>query len=288
MTATFNIRPLRFHEMNVPIAWAAREGWNPGLADQAAFWPVDPSGFIGGFLNNRLIATIAAVRYSDNFGFLGFYIVDPSYRAQGYGIQVWHAGLEHLAGVSCIGLDGVIDQQENYRNSGFVYAQVNIRYQGIVPIRLNRPPLAVGERMVPAIHIPLEMIAQFDALHFPTPRIEFLREWLVQPSHHATAIIRDNQVCAYGVVRRCVSGYKIGPLFCQTMTQAESLMYELCHDLEMDAPLFIDCPAQHKAAMELTKSLGMSQVFETARMYKGHSPTLMTDQIFGITTFELG
>ena len=65
-------------------------------------------------------------------------------------------------------------------------------------------------------------------------------------------------------------------------------MYELCHDLEMDAPLFIDCPAQHKAAMELTKSLGMSQVFETARMYKGHSPTLMTDQIFGITTFELG
>ncbi len=40
--------------------------------------------------------------------------------------------------------------------------------------------------------------------------------------------------------------------------------------------------------MRLVQELGLTQRFETARMYKGPAPALPLERIFGITTFELG
>ena len=40
--------------------------------------------------------------------------------------------------------------------------------------------------------------------------------------------------------------------------------------------------------MRLVQELGLTQCFETARMYKGPAPRLPLERIFGITTFELG
>ncbi len=34
--------------------------------------------------------------------------------------------------------------------------------------------------------------------------------------------------------------------------------------------------------------LGLSPVFETARMYTGPAPAIALDRIFGVTSFELG
>ena len=38
------------------IGWARDEGWNPGLADAAAFRVADPDGFLGCFLDDELVA----------------------------------------------------------------------------------------------------------------------------------------------------------------------------------------------------------------------------------------
>ena len=57
-------------------------------------------------------AGISAVRYPEDFGFIGLYIVVPEQRGRGYGIQLWNAAMQRLAGCN-IGLDGVIEQQEN-------------------------------------------------------------------------------------------------------------------------------------------------------------------------------
>jgi hypothetical protein len=40
--------------------------------------------------------------------------------------------------------------------------------------------------------------------------------------------------------------------------------------------------------MALTQDLGLSPVFETARMYTGPIPSLQIARVFGVTTFELG
>jgi GNAT superfamily N-acetyltransferase len=128
--SNYTIKPMTRADLAVAVDWAAAEGWNPGLHDADCFYAADPSGFLMGWLGDTPIAAISVVKYGASFGFLGFYMVRPEFRGQGYGWQLWQAGLDYLAGCT-IGLDGVVDQQSNYLKSGFQLAYRNIRYEGI-------------------------------------------------------------------------------------------------------------------------------------------------------------
>ncbi|MGB0515293.1 MAG: GNAT family N-acetyltransferase, partial [Wenzhouxiangellaceae bacterium] len=121
---------MRRSELDLVVDWAAAEGWNPGVNDPNCFHAADPAGFLLGLIDDEPVGSISVVRYGRAFGFLGFYIVKPDYRQQGYGIRLWHAGIEQLADRT-LGLDGVVDQQSNYKKSGFVLAHNNLRYAGI-------------------------------------------------------------------------------------------------------------------------------------------------------------
>jgi hypothetical protein len=285
----FQVRPIAGADLYTPFDWARQEGWNPGLHDQTPFTLVDPRGFIGGYLNNELVATISAVRYDQHFGFIGFYIVAPAHRGKGYGLQVWNAGMNHLKDLPCVGLDGVLAQTENYQRSGFRLAHKNCRYEGKArQLQASTDKRSTNEPIQPLSDVPFETLARFDAQHFPTPRAPFLESWITQPGHRSLAIMRGKEMCGYGVIRACSLGHKIGPLFAQTDTQARSLIAALCSALDPSDPVYIDPPATHLAAINLAQSLGMEMVFETARMYKGQTPNLPIEQIYGVTSFELG
>ena len=126
----FVIRTMRRDDVESALDWAAKEGWNPGIHDADCFYFTDPQGFFIGEIVGEPIGCIAAVAYNDSFGFIGLYIVKPEFRGKGYGTALWKSGMNHL-GNRIIGLDGVIDQQENYKKSGFRLAYRNIRYEGI-------------------------------------------------------------------------------------------------------------------------------------------------------------
>jgi len=103
----YQIRVAHRDELDTMLQWAAEEGWNPGLYDAAAFFAADPGGFLIGLLEGEPIASISVVRYSDDYGFLGLYLVRPRYRGRGYGLRLWNAGLSHL-GSRAVGLDGAL------------------------------------------------------------------------------------------------------------------------------------------------------------------------------------
>ncbi len=54
------------------------------------------------------------------------------------------------------------------------------------------------------------------------------------------------------------------------------------------SPLFLDVPEPNKSGVNLAQTHGMKEVFGTARMYTKKVPKLPLDQIFGVTSFELG
>jgi ribosomal protein S18 acetylase RimI-like enzyme len=278
----FIIRAMTRQEIDCAIDWAAAEGWNPGLTDADCFHAADPDGFLIGVLDEALIAALSAVRYGDRFGFLGFYLVRPEYRGQGYGLQLWNAGLAHLESRT-IGLDGVLAQQGNYRKSGFQLAYRNIRYQGsgggLVPD---------GAEIIPLSALGFDVIYAYDRPFFPDDRRQFLQCWIAPPHRTALGIQHQGQLVGYGVLRACRSGFKIGPLFADRAEWAETLFLALKAQSTAGAPLYLDVPEANPAAVALAERYGMTVVFETARMYRGQIPELPISRLFGVTSFELG
>ncbi len=271
------IREMTHTEVAMAIEWAAREGWNPGLADLDAFLAEDPGAFLLAEQDGRPLACISAVRYGEKFGFIGFYIAAPEARGQGHGLAVWQAAMQRLSG-RVIGLDGVVAQQANYRKSGFSLAWNNARYMSPAP---NLPPPPVG--LVPAASLPFDDLLAYDATCFGLPRPAFLRSWLGTAGHVALAL---PGLAGYAVARPCREGSRVGPLFADTAEGARALLSGLAAALP--GALVLDVPEDHSEAVALAQGAGMQKTFETARMYTGTPPAMARARIFGVTSFELG
>jgi ribosomal protein S18 acetylase RimI-like enzyme len=279
--STFVVRRMRPEEIEIVRSWAAAEGWNPGLEDGPCFFATDPAGFFVGELDGQLISSVSCVAYDETFSFLGLYIVKPEFRGQGFGLQTWRAGMER-AGARNVGLDGVLAQQSNYERSGFAVAHQHLRYRGE----------GVGEILegvVPLSSIPFEQVLAYDRRCFPAPRPTFLRRWITLPGSVALGCLRDGRLAGFGVIRRCVEGYKIGPLFADDLASAELLLRGLAAETGGDS-FFLDISeeAENPAARELVRRFGMKEGFRVARMYTRGRPKIETDRVFGITTMELG
>jgi len=276
---------MRPDEISIAVDWAAAEGWNPGLADDACFATVDPQGFLVGEIEGETAATVSCVNYSASFAFLGFYIVRADLRGRGYGLRIWNAAIAH-AGPRVIGLDGVAAQQQNYRKSGFELAYANIRYGGTVAAP-EAPRAQVNAQVIALSEIPLADVEAYDATLFPAPRPAFLRAWIGAPGHVGRAVMRDGRLAGWGVIRPSRKGRKIGPLVADDRAAAEVVLSALLAGAG-SGEIFLDVPGINHDAVALAQDLGLAPVFETARMYTGAIPPLRLERIFGVTSFELG
>ncbi len=273
------VRRLSASEVHIAIDWAREEGWNPGRFDAACFHAADPDGFFGSLHDGEPAAVVSVVRYSDRFAFLGLYICRPVLRGRGYGMRAWRAGMEY-AGSRTVGLDGVPAQQGNYAESGFALAWRNARYRGTG----GGEPVA---GLVDLDSVPFEQVARYDRDVFEADRRRFLRVWLAQPDAVRLGIVRDGELAGWGLMRPCVEGRKIGPLFAIDQADAERLLDGFLAAAPGE-PVFLDVPEPNTAANRAAQERGMVPVFETARMYAGPGPELSLDRVWGITTFELG
>jgi GNAT superfamily N-acetyltransferase len=278
----YRIRVMTRSELDLAIEWAAEEGWNPGLFDADTFFAADSQGFLIGLMGDEPVASISVVKYGDDFGFLGFYIVRPEFRGKGYGLQIWNAGLDSL-GSRTVGLDGVVAQQANYETSGFTRAYANIRYQGVSKTSGIEDP-----QIVPLASVSFNQLAGYDRLLFLIDRQVFLNKWIKQPQSIALGFLSDGVLRGYGVMRQCRIGYKIGPLFADTEDFAERLFVALTAHVPSGTTVFLDVPAVNPSGVALAQRHGMFPVFETARMYRGSIPSLPILRTFGVTSFELG
>lgn len=279
MTRDITFRSLTSSEVGTAIEWAATEGWNPGLHDAEVFYQTDPSGFYGAEIEGELAGTFSIVRYSEDFAFGGLYILNPALRGQGFGLQMQQFALD-LAGSMNLGIDGVFAMQERYRDVGFTYAYRNIRYAGT-------GGGSAPANLVPIDQIPFDKVVAYDTDHFPAPRSRFLELFLLQQDATALAAVDKGKIRGYGVIRQCRVGHKIGPLFADSADVAEGLFCGLAASVPGEK-IFLDVPEPNSRAVDLASAHQMVPVFGTARMYTRSIPDLPLDEIYGVSTFELG
>ena len=272
-------------ELDIAVAWAAAEGWNPGLHDAETFWTTDPTGFVGAECDGQLIATGSIVSYGGAFGFMGFFIVRPDLRGAGIGRDFWLWRRDTLRARlqpgAAIGMDGVFAMQPFYARGGFAFTHRNLRMAG-----RGRPAPADGA-LRDLSTLPFAAVAAYDRQHFGFDRAAFLQRWIAPRDGLALGAWNGDALQGMGVVRPCRDGFKIGPLFADTPAVAEALFTALSAHAA-GRPLFLDTPENNPDAGALATRHGLGEVFGCARMYHGHAPALPWNRIYGVTTFELG
>lgn len=287
MSSKFELRRATKAEFSTAVDWAKAEGWNPGLHDIDAFFSADPDGFIMGFLDQQPVSSISVVRYGKDYGFLGFYIVHPDHRSFGYGWQTWGYGMGHLKN-RIIGLDGVIAQQENYAKSGFEFAGRNIRFSGRPEPITNRD---LPQSVCPIQTEHLQSIIRYDCTKFAHSRDAFVQQWVSEAptlTRWSFVFQISEDILGYATIRQCFDGYKIGPLFAENETVADSLFQACLTKASPESDVVLDVPENNTLAVALARQANLVPTFETARMYRGKAPQVPINSVYGVTTFELG
>ncbi|MGW3417858.1 GNAT family N-acetyltransferase [Streptomyces phaeochromogenes] len=261
--------------------WAADEGWDPGESDGASFFAQDPEGFFLGRIGGEPVSAISVVNYGADYAFLGCYLVRPDVRGRGYGITTWKTALAH-AGGRTVGLDGVVAQQGNYRQSGFELAYKTFRFGGVPAVGRSA---GTGVRAAEAAD--LDAITAYDNACYPADRARFVEHWLTGPGHRALVRIVDGRLTGYSVIRPALTSLRIGPLFADTAEDARALFAALVAEAD-GRPVSVDIPETSAAGVALAEEYGLTPSFETARMYTGPVRRHATDRVFGVTTLELG
>lgn len=274
------IRKMSREEAEFAVEMAAAEGWNPGINDGKLFYETDPEGFFIAEISGKPIGCASAVAYDDFFGFLGLYVIRPEFRRSGIGMKLTRKCLEYL-GKRNIGLDGVIENEKKYQKvMKFKSYYSNLRFEGIGGGEVPSGLVKISE-------VQFEDLLDYDRRMFPAPRARFLKEWIKQPDSFAYAKLEAEQLKGYGVIRKCRTGYKIGPLFADDLPTAEKIFQALKASVPGET-IYLDVPEPNKNAMEIAEKYGMTRVFKTIRMYSQKEPDIKLEGVYGVTSFELG
>ena len=285
MPHNYQFRKLDQNGLDQLVDLAKAEGWNPGNHDAQVFYNTDPDGFYGYFDGHQLLGGGSIVSYGGKFGFMGFFIIKPEFRGQGIGRELWHLRrdtlLKRLEPGAAIGMDGVLAMQPFYQKGGFTKAFRDERY-------LKKGGMY---RISPKIRILKEKhykaVEEMDLKCFGFERKSFLIPWLTMSESLTLVHMDQDHLNGYVHIRKIENGYKIGPLFAENPEAADDL-YTACLGYVPGEDVYLDIPVTNKEAKKLVDKYNAEYTYECARMYHGAAPKLPIENIYGITSFELG
>jgi GNAT superfamily N-acetyltransferase len=278
--SNFQIRNMTIEDLESVIRWADDEGWEPGLTDAQPFFAADPTGFWVGEVDGQLVSAMSAVTYPTGISFLGFYIVVPEHRGTGLGWRLFNEVAIPMTNAQ-LG-DAVPQQVDTYKKVGFRVLWWNARFvaeAGDLPAPLM-PASNAGT-------VKFKDLVAFDTRFALGPREEFLREWTAGEGREAVVTTSSSgDITGFAAVRPTSSGFRVGPLFADSATEAETLLLTLADG--RTGPIAVDAPLPNGPAIDLYERLGMTRSFETARVLRGPEVKLTPESVFGITSLELG
>ncbi|KAJ1538624.1 hypothetical protein HK405_013630, partial [Cladochytrium tenue] len=242
------------------------------------------------------VACIGAFKYSEERGFIGFYIVrNAALRGRGYGLQLFRAAMDYLGPACNAGLDGVVAQQHNYAKSGFAPAWDSWRWtlppRGAVSSALApSPPPGTAAAVSVGDEDLARLMLQYSGLPRPAA---FVRAWLAH-SDILTVGLRSEtggDLVAVGSVRPAASGYRVGPVFAPGAAEAAWVVRMLVAGVPADAAVVADVVMANGTAPDVFRAAGFSDrdAFVCARMWTKGSPVTpaAVAGVFAVTTLEL-
>ncbi len=295
MDNLLSIKPFCDSDIDFVTEISRKEGFAPGVGDLRIYQNTDKQGLWVGWLNNTPLGCIAGVRYNENYGFIGLFLVKKKFRGRGFGLQLWRKAFDHLIDLPCIGLEAAPERVADYSKWGFTVSSKTTRWQWLGDGKLLKENFNIDDiynfSFVEGSSIPSNAVEQFDEERETTPRPHFLSNWLNHPAGRVIAVLDSEGQChGFGRIRPCLlqkgDGWRIGPL----MADSSKLLKILLRKLIDSHPglIIIDSPGINNSASELFEELGFKSESETFRMYRGYQPPVSMNDVYGLACLELG
>jgi GNAT superfamily N-acetyltransferase len=278
------------------MKWANQEQWNCVESDVAAAFSQDQHGFFIGDLEGEIICSVSAMKYGTDRGFIGFYIVIPKYRGQGYGLQIFNRGMNYLKDRN-VALDGVIAQVPNYEKSGFKSTWTVQRFKFQLPIHLHPKNLTNQSWISSDIKenpTDLSLTGYIESVTKLTRKTELYSHFFNRKQSSGFIFRSMDSKIVNGVIfaRKAPDGYKIGPWFADSVEIAQKLiqcMAEKVKLMEPDSWIHVDVCTCNKNALHLMNMLGAQAYFDMSHMWTcGPAIVESVEKLYGAFTVEFG
>jgi GNAT superfamily N-acetyltransferase len=291
--ARLSLRGMEEKDLEMVMNWCKEEEWNVGQYDAAAYYTLDPKGHFLFLLDEQPVGAISIVRYSPHLLAIGPFIVKKEYRNKGYGAQIWQYAIELLEknnkATAC--LYSVPAQISRYAGSGFKEGFHIQRWQSFIKKISNLDETTENLKQLNSISI--ESIIEYDQSIFSVSRKKLLTKFIQNEHIVGFASTDDNRkITGFGLIRPCIQGYRIGPLYANHIENAQKLFKTLL-DKVNNCTVFIDAPSYNPYIEIFTSYFNLDRVSEadTVAMFRGEAPiSLSTNnhKNYAICSLEVG
>jgi predicted GNAT family acetyltransferase len=275
----------------------------PALDDIECYLACDPTSLLVGELNGKPIAIAAVFKYEKQYRHFGCYVVDKAYRGQGFGLKLTAEARRRSEPNGVVSGYSVPEMLENYEEMQQAVQHWQIeRHVVDVPKALNLLSDGTNRGTNLITHIKLvsevnmKALCNYDAKIFGYKREKFIQR-LLHVSHARVAMNQQNEIVGYAAVRVLYnpdSGYKVGPVFCESFEIAKSLLEEIFQAImesrqSSKKTVVIDFPVEvNPEANELAKLLCGKIVIKCVFVSCDGLPESHFKKWFAITTLEAG
>lgn len=292
LSPRLSFRHMEEKDLEMVMNWCKEEGWNIGQFDASAYHALDPQGHFLFLLNKQPIGAISIVKYSPKLFAIGPFIVKKEYRHKGYGKQIWQHAINLLEENKdyTAGLYSVPIQISRYANSEFKESFQVQRWQKN-NIKNTSNLEKIEEGLQPINECSIELMLEYDQSLFSASRKKLFTKFIENPCI-VGFLSTDNQgkVNGFGLIRPCIEGYRIGPLYADDFENAQKLFLTLLHKVN-NTSVFIDAPANNPRIKSFTDYFGLDRISEadTMAMVRGEMPAQNNNyKKYAICSLEVG
>ena len=281
-STSMQIRLMTCDDLPLGLRLAAQAGWNQTEADWRRFLWLEPRGCFVAQWAGEPAATTAAFVFG-SVGWIAMVLVDEAFRHRGIATQLVERALQYLdgQGVRTARLDATPLGRPVYERLGFVAEYGLIRMQGTAcwpSVDPSFAPLPV-ER--------LRAVCDLDAAVTGTPRGRLIQRLYDERPEEATAVFEGAAAVGYAFLRPGRRAGQVGPAAALSAATGVAMLDRVLARCPAGL-VFVDIPADNRAAIEWAGTRGFVVQREFTRMYRGQRIADFPQQIWASSGPEKG
>jgi predicted N-acetyltransferase YhbS len=260
---SLTLRPMTGPDIGTATALSSEQAWPHREEDWALF--LEAGEGIVAERAGRVLGTVMAWRYGEDFATVGMVIVASDVQGQGLGRKLMEAMLDRLAGRTVV-LNATAAGLPLYEKLGFVETGVIHQHQAIAP------GVAMAER-IPGCRV-RTMDQSDNGLGDLYSRASGMdRTALFErlaANAHTVVLTRDHQTVGFAQGRRFGRGWLVGPVVAPDPGGAKAL---ILHGLRTHAGTFCRLDVTGDSGLsEWLEEIGLPRVDSVKTMVRGRSP----------------